>query len=190
MADLSPAQLEFLKAQRIPLAMLFDASGMTRQVYQGEMEKLEQRYAFGVSQCKRGHESIRTRAGHCIQCNTAGIAFDSRFRESAWVYVAASRKTQRVKIGLSKDLDDRLSKINEYVYGGADDWRFICFANVANAGRVEFTAQDAIAQHRIDAVYQRAGRIQRCLEVFTCDPALAVESLRAAVPVGTRIHTV
>jgi hypothetical protein len=99
---LTTEQLAFLESQFVPLSRTFDASGMTRREYQDEMKSLDLIVAYGVSACKaRGH-TLRTRAGHCCQCNTAALAFLLRFEDRGEVYVASSAKQGLTKIGVAK----------------------------------------------------------------------------------------
>jgi hypothetical protein len=95
-------QIEFLKKHKISDAELFDASGLKRQQYQVIMEQENKKFAFGVDPCSNGH-ALRTRAGHCIQCNTARIAFERRHSATGQVYIAGSLKGQSIKIGFTKE---------------------------------------------------------------------------------------
>ena len=101
------------------------------------------------------------------------------------MYVAYSETVRLVKVGVAGDLDDRLSKLREYQYGGASDWALVCSAFVQEAGRLEFAVQDRLAQHRVPGTYMRSGRIQGCYELFACEVSEAVEALASIAPTGS-----
>ena len=75
MAEPSDDQRKFLRDQKLPLSFLFDASGMRKVDYEAVMKRDEKFFAFGVTPCSKGGHSLRTRSGHCIQCDTAKIAY-------------------------------------------------------------------------------------------------------------------
>lgn len=184
MADLTQDQLQFLATQRIPTSQLFDASGMRKRDYSAAMDAAGAYFAFGVTPCAAGGHQLRTKAGHCVQCDTSKIAFALRHSAEASVYIAESKAASLVKVGVTGDLSDRLYKLREYQYGGADDWVLLCSAFVKEAGRLEFSVQDRLAAHRVPGSYVRAGRVQSCYELFACDSSEAVQALAKLAPAG------
>jgi len=187
MAELSPAQLEFLASQRVPTSMLFDATGMQKRDYALAMSETGTYFAFGVTPCAAGGHQLRTKAGHCIQCDTAKIAYALRHSKEGSVYVAYSEAAKLVKVGVASDLEDRLGKIRDYKYGGASDWNILCSAFAEEAGRLEFVVQDRLSRFRTKGSYIRAGRVQSCYELFSCEPSEAVETLALVAPAGSVI---
>ena len=185
MAELSAAQLEFLRSQGISPGMLFDASGLRRKDYSRLMDDLGVYFAFGVSECSAGGHSIRTKFGHCIQCDTSKIAYATRHAKGGFVYVAASQTAALTKIGMSSNLLERVNNINAYQYGGASDWLICCYAEVDEAGHVEFQTQDMLAEFRVDGDYIRAGRRQKCYELFRCSSDVAENALALCAPAGS-----
>lgn len=185
MAELTGDQLAFLTAQRIPGSQLFDASGMRKRDYAAAMDEVGAYFAYGVTPCAAWGHQLRTKAGHCIQCDTSKIAYATRHSKEATVYVAHSVDVGLVKVGLSSDLDDRLQKLRDYAYGGATDWTLKCWAFVKEAGRLEFAVQDRLSRFRVPGQYIRAGRVQGCYELFACDPLTAEEALASMAPVGS-----
>jgi hypothetical protein len=187
MAELTAEQLSFLASQRIPLSKMFDASGMQKRDYAAAMEEVGAYFAYGVTPCAAGSHSLRTKAGHCIQCNTATIAYATRHSTNATVYVAKSEATGLVKVGLAIDLPDRLQKLQDYCYGGASDWQLVCSVRMQQAGRAEAAVHDRLSEHRATGHYMRAGRAQKCYELFDCDLAVAEEAIAAIAPAGSVI---
>lgn len=185
MADLTQDQLRFLSSQRVPTSMLFDATGMRKRDYALAMAEVGAYFAFGVTPCGAGGHQLRTKAGHCIQCDTSKIAFALRHSTEGSVYIAYSETARLVKVGVAGDLDDRLNKLRDYRYGGASDWALLCSAFVQEAGRLEFAVQDRLGQHRVPGTYMRGGRIQGCYELFACEVSEAGEVLALMAPTGS-----
>lgn len=181
MADLTDAQIAFLRSQYIPLSKVFDASGIAKADYQSAMKELGKCFAYGVSPCGKGGHTLRTRAGHCIQCDHSKIAYMMRHESRAFIYIAASASGRLIKVGSSINVADRHEKLNRYRYGGQNDWQIIATADCATAGKVELETHRRLAQFATEGDYERAGRRQRCYELFRCNFGDAREALEAAL---------
>ena len=70
------------------MSEVFDATGMRQKDYRDVLKVLEKRIAIGVTLCLQGGQTMRDRAGRCVQCNPAAIAFERRFDQEAYVYIA------------------------------------------------------------------------------------------------------
>ena len=125
MNTLTSEQLHFLRQQKILLSTVFDASGMRTADYQQVMKAEGKSFAYGVTQCSKGGHALRTRKGHCIQCDHATIAFMLRHDKKAFVYIAASYGGRLIKVGSSEDVVRRERQLCDYRYGGQDDWHFL-----------------------------------------------------------------
>ena len=181
MAALSPDQLFFLRTQKIPLSSLFDASGMRTADYQAAMKAEGKSFAYGVTPCAKGGHTLRTRKGHCIECDHAKIAFMLRHDTRAYVYIAASYAGRLIKIGSSGDVVDREHKLSEYRYGGYEDWQILSTVATDAAGRLECDVHSRLAPFSVEGHYLRAGRRQNCYELFRCDFSDARDALRDAL---------
>ena len=188
MAELTPEQRAFLAASGIPLSLVFDASGMGPSRYKKVMEENSTLFAIGVSRCKRWHESIRTRYGHCIQCNPVAIAIVMREDSPANVYIAGSRHAALLKVGLSTDLKFRVRNLN--IEGWADrfDWQLLAFAHCNQAGRVERNAQGLLGKWGASCHYKQGGRKHHSYEVFRCNFADARDAVQNSLPAGTVLN--
>jgi len=187
MARLTEDQILWLKTQRILPNQMFDASGLSAKDRVTVMKEGGFNFYYGGAVCNSGGHSLRTKAGHCMQCDTSKIAFQSRSSSTGYVYLAGSPQTKLIKVGMSSDLSDRERKINEYIYGGARDWEILLYARTVDAGRCEFGAHGRLEAHRAEASYVRAGRSQRCYELFECGFLTAKAALIASLPVGTPV---
>jgi hypothetical protein len=169
MANLSDNQLEWLRSQHIPLSSMFDATGMTKTERELAMKADGKSFCYGVAPCQAGRHTIKTRAGHCPQCDHARVAYMLRHDAQANVYIAGSCEGRFIKIGCSGDISDRRKKLNEYQYGGQRDWQILAVAACNASGMVESQAHAKLARFNVPGEYVRAGKRQRCYELLRCD---------------------
>jgi hypothetical protein len=181
MAKLTSHQRQFLHSQGIPLSRVFDATGLTRSAYERQMGELEMIVAIGVSPCRKAGHTLRTRAGHCAQCNTHSLAFLQRFYDDGEIYIVISRTIPFIKIGSSKNVENRVKTLNSLGYGGAADWTLHFSQSSSKAGEVEFRAHHSLRQHQRFRTYIKQGHPVTCQELFDCDAETALEALRAAI---------
>ena len=176
---LTAAEQSFLRDQKIQFANVFDARKMSKRQRESHAEDTGQRFMIGVT-CEKGGHRLRTKNGHCIQCDTSKIAHLLRFSETGYVYISGSLKTKTIKIGSSKVPDERHRK-NEYNgYGGADDWEPLFEARFENAARVESDAQSRLNRYRVTTVYMKdRTKEQTSRESFTCSFTEAMRAVMA-----------
>jgi hypothetical protein len=182
MAKLTGEQAAFLRKHKIPLHMVFDASGMVPSTYQSAMRAADKHFAFGVAPCANGGHTLRARGGDCIQCGTKYIAYQLRDVKPADVYIAGSRSRRLFKIGSSAEVDRRLETLNKLAYGGASDWLCIAKARCKHGGKVEFAIHDKLKAFRIGVPYMDSGREVIGDELFRCDYTSARVAFISCVP--------
>ncbi len=158
--------------------MVFDASGLDKKTYKEVMDELGIEFAYGVTPCKRAGHTLRTRAGHCIQCDTAKIAYQLRYNESGIVYVAYSEKLSLTKVGVAKNVNERLKNLNSHGYGGTKDWKIYSRKECKMSGQIEMQIHKYLAVHQALRNYEKAGNIVECRELFHCRPDMAIEYLQ------------
>lgn len=180
MTTLTADQMAFLESQRIQPWRVFDATGLTQSEYRAVMRELGLSIASGVTPCAAHGHTLRTRAGHCVQCNTARIAFMRRHDEPAYVYVAQSSAIGLVKVGVAGDVNARLQSLRKLGYGGASDWRLVSSRWCEHAGAAEFALHATLSGFQAHRVYQRDGFDVDCRELFRC-PAEHVAAMLASM---------
>jgi hypothetical protein len=177
MATLTLEQIEFLKNQKISESMIFDASGLSANGRKEAMELLEKDFYFGGAQCAKGGHTLRTKAGHCIQCSTAKIAYQLRSRAAGYIYLAISSSTSLVKVGFSTlHPQDRGAFLRREAYGNLKDWDVKCVYHAErNAGQKEFAVHSALASFQKPIRYQKTpDNFVECREIFAVDLAQAL----------------
>lgn len=124
MAKLSNEQISFLKSQGVSPSQVFDASLIKGKAARDiQMEALEISFYVGGTACQKAGHTLRTKAGHCIQCDTSKIAYQLRNSSSGYVYLAYSKIKKFTKVGFTKSHpQDRADFLRREKYANALDW--------------------------------------------------------------------
>lgn len=163
-ADITDAEYTFLVSQKILITHVYDAR--FRAATEWGDDAKQEGMMFGLSEpCYQGHR-LRTRAGHCIQCDTARIAYARRFAEPGYVYIAASKVEKLLKVGSCVDPNQREHNLNANQYGSASDWQIIAWCKTPSMGQVEFEIQKQLTNISIERSYKKDGRDQTARELF------------------------
>lgn len=166
MAKLTRQELNFLKEMEVPLEKTFDATGCSTAYYKSHMQQLDLWVAYGVTPCSAFGHKLRTRAGHCLQCNTAAISYLKRHSKDQYVYMAFSKSTNWIKIGTTSDLSQRSISLNKQKYGGVKDWVILSSAYVYKAGEVESLIHSELSEYAELSFTDRGGEYQNTREIF------------------------
>jgi hypothetical protein len=179
MAQLTNEQIHFLKKQKVSPSLLFDATGLSAEERKKTMTSLEKQFYYGGAVCKTGGHSLRTKSGHCIQCDTSKIAYQQRSSASGYVYLAHSKSTNLIKVGYTKSHpQDRGKFLRDEAYGGIKDWDIKKLVELEkDAGKVEFNIHNALEQYQRPHFYEKGkGSVVECREIFSCDLNIAVDA--------------
>jgi T5orf172 domain len=168
MADLTDEELRFLYTQRIDESAVMDCADMRRRRYKWAMEEEGYLWCISPTYCYNGHR-LRSRPGHCIQCDTSRIAFVKRNHDAAYIYIAGSLESKVLKVGNAIWPERRVAALNTRHYGGISDWVMLYHIKFEEAGKIEFGTH---------------GRLYGCRrgvkEIFRCDYELARKALAQA----------
>jgi hypothetical protein len=130
--------------------------------------------------CANGRHRLRTRSGHCVQCDPKKLAFQARHSAEQYVYIAGSVSKKLIKIGTCKDVPQRERQIRAERYGGAGDWNVIFSVRVQDAGDVECRARSKLNGHAIVRPYWKDRIEQQGVELLRCSFSRAREALMDA----------
>jgi hypothetical protein len=172
LAQLTSAQLHFIDSQKISLSMLFDSSGLSKNERLRAMDALGKNFYYGGASCKSEGHTLRTKSGHCIQCDTSKIAYQLRDSASGYVYLAFSPNSKLIKIGYSKfHPQDRGAFLRNEAYGNIKDWDIKKISHAEkDAGKKEFLIHSALAKFQKPIVYEKnRGVFVECREIFDCE---------------------
>ena len=181
MATLSNAQVRFLQEQGISLSQVFDGSGLRAKERIAMMDALGTPFYYGGAKCQASSHTLRTKPGHCIQCDTSKIAFQLRHAASGHVYVAYSDSRKYAKVGYSQaHPDERIAFLRREAYGTASDWQLKTTRYLeTHAGRREFEIHARLEQFRKPVIYEKSpGVFAECREIFSCSLQVAITAYK------------
>ncbi len=135
--NLSDIERIFLIRMGLTKASVYDGSGMRRSDAQAAAKKVGAILISGASPCKAEGHRLRTRKGHCAQCNIIAVDKLKRYYSSGYVYIAFSGELNSCKVGSTTDLKERLKRLRGSSYGGVADWVIYNAINVDSAALIE-----------------------------------------------------
>jgi len=131
--------------------------------------------------CRKARHRLRTRAGHCVQCNTSKIAYQARYSKTGYVYVAGSLAKQLMKVGCTESISGREKTLREQTYAGAGDWKILFAVFVEEHGRIEGNTSSDLKRYSTTETYWKDGNRQTAREVFRCSLSVARNALEESV---------
>jgi hypothetical protein len=184
MAKLSDEQVQFIRDQGISLSQVFDGSGLSAKDRVAKMNDLGTPFYYGGAPCQAAGHTLRTKPGHCIQCDTSKIAYQLRNSASGHVYIAYSGSKQYAKVGYSQAYpNERIAFLRRENYGTASDWELKEAAHLENhAGQREFAIHALLERFRKPVTYEKyPGVFVECREIFSCPQHVAIAAFKTAL---------
>jgi hypothetical protein len=173
-------------------------------VYDGRYQSKERRAAaakeagkhlvlagvIGRGDCRTQGHRLRTRAGHCIQCNPINIAFQRREDTPGYVYIAGSLSGRVIKIGTTGDLNQRENQMRAEGYGGSKDWIVLFSLYVSKGGEFERAASSRVRGNRVYRSYFKDGIEQGAVELHQCSFSEALRAMTEHLSEEERKHMI
>lgn len=160
--------LEFIEEQGLDISMFFDANGNTISYIKEEMKSKNKIFAFNSTACQSNNHTTRSISGHCIECDTARIAFTLRHYNLGEVYIAGSIKGELIKVGYTNNVEKRAKSLVASNIGGVNDWKIIFHIYVMNAGMIEQQIQSELEPYLTELQYYNDSHLQMSKEIFKC----------------------
>jgi hypothetical protein len=173
---LTDVEEQFLARHSLGPEDVFDARRMPSWLWKKRIREENKTIALGTA-CGSGGHRLRTRAGHCVQCDPKKLAFQARHHAEQYVYIAGSQSAQLIKIGTCKDVAQRERQIRAEGYGGEHDWKVIFSIKVRSAGEVEHRARSILSRYVALRPYWKDGVEQLGIELIQCSFSHAKEAL-------------
>jgi hypothetical protein len=153
----SISETAFLRQHSIEIEQIFDARGLPGAEWKRQAKELGFLFVYG-NPCTNGGHRIKSRAGHCIECNTARIAYMKRETASADLYIAVASRGALFKIGVTNDRFSREVSLRKQRYGGACDWKIIASRRIDNSQFVEREILDDLWERKTTGTHFKDGR--------------------------------
>lgn len=169
-----------MKSQGFGPTDVYDGRSQRSAVWKARVRETGQTLVLGTP-CEAAAHRLRTRSGHCAQCNPANIAYQNRHNSSGYVYIAGSVTRRVIKIGTALDIEQRCKNLVNQCYGGITDWTILFFAEVDNGGLVESFALRRLEGYRFDFDYIKDGKRQRATEILEVNFSQALKAVVDAI---------
>lgn len=163
--ELTESEKTFLASQNIGPDDVYDGRKMTNADWKCAA-KAEGCDFVLAGRCTSGGHRLKTRAGHCIQCNTSRIAFMRRRNAKAFVYLATAQQGAIIKIGSTLSIPEREESLRKQCYGGYADWEIVSWFKTHSSGRIEWELSNNINQYRSYGHYYKDNKLQGAVEIF------------------------
>lgn len=174
---LTTIELDFLEKHGIPLDLVFDVQYLKRKEWPITMKEKGKVFAYNAAPCKAEGHTLRTRKGHCIQCNTSKIRYMMRSLSFGIVYIAGSLKGKAIKVGFTENIASREETLTKHNYGGFKDWQILFHGKCEKAGAVESKVLTALNSYSKEAYYDHDNHKQKATEIFSCSFSVAKSTL-------------
>ena len=172
---LTDSELKFLGSQGLSAEDVYDARGQSMSYWKAAVRKAGLTLVLGAT-CSKGGHRLRSRSGHCVQCDTSKISYQRRHHTVGYVYIAGSQRGRLIKLGTAVDIDQREQNLRGQSYAGFNDWTMLFSTKVAAGGHVEHLIQAELARYHTDAGYEKDGRSQAAGEVFRTNFTTAINA--------------
>jgi hypothetical protein len=166
LVELTAAEIAFLEKYGLAAGNVYDGRGQSK----AKREAAAKQGGFDLilaAGCTNGGHRLKTRSGHCAQCDTSQLARQTRYNAPGSVYIAGSLQTRLLKIGSTDDVEQRERTLQyERGYGSASDWKLLFHARVARKGEVEAAALRALNHCKVARPYVKNGSRQEAAELL------------------------
>lgn len=176
---LERSEREFLKTHGLTESDVFDWRGLGSRDRREAIKRAGKTLALGT-ECSHGHR-LRTRSGHCVQCDPSKLSYQAQKTRRAVLYVVWSSSLKLFKVGVSDTPSRRIDALRREAYGGAADWSLFMALELRDAGKSETAMHRHLASYQHASVYQKGAHQQASREVFNCPPDMVIEAFRQAV---------
>ncbi|RWK79068.1 MAG: hypothetical protein EOR51_22565 [Mesorhizobium sp.] len=153
---LTKDEIEFLRTQGLTAADVYDGRIQTSAGWKAGVRASGKTVVLGSPCTSKGHR-LRTRSGHCAQCDTAKLGYQRRHNTAGYIYIAGSRSAKLIKVGTCVDIDQRVRNLKNQAYGNTSDWVMLFTAHVDAGGKTE---SDVLASS-VDEIQSRPDVLQR-----------------------------
>jgi hypothetical protein len=181
MSVFTSGELAFLARHKFAEDDVYDGRGEGKRWREYQAKEAGKVLILTSVRCRAMRHRIRTRAGHCAQCNPASIAFTRRETLEGYVYIAGTLQGCLMKIGEAGDIGQRVRQLKAEAYGGFSDWRILITAWVDNRGRTEREISSRITGKRVFGGYIKDGRNQTAVEMIQCPFSAAFDAFTIVV---------
>lgn len=170
---LTKDELEFLRTQGLSTTDVYDGRGQSSAAWKAGVRSAGKTVVLGSPCSSKGHR-LRTRSGHCAQCDTAKLSYQKRHNTEGYIYIAGSKAARLLKVGTCVDIEQRRRNLRNQMYGGISDWEMLFTAKVDAGGKVEGDALARLSKFKVVRMYEKDGKKQEAAEMLKTSFSVAL----------------
>lgn len=177
---LTKDELEFLRTQGLSTADVYDGRGQSSAAWKAGVRSAGKTVVLGSPCSSKGHR-LRTRSGHCAQCDTAKLSYQKRHNTEGYIYIAGSKAARLLKVGTCVDIEQRRRNLRNQMYGGITDWEMLFTAKVDAGGKVEGDALARLSRFKVVRMYEKDGKKQEAAEMLKTSFSVALSVVQQSL---------
>ena len=170
-------ELEFLKGQGLTTVDVYDGRKQSSAAWKVGVRQAGKAVVLGTPCAAKGHR-LRTRSGHCAQCDTAKLSYQKRHNTEGYVYIAGSKSARLLKVGTCVDIEQRRRNLRNQRYGNISDWEMLFTAKVDTGGKVEGSALSLLSPYKVVRPYEKDGKKQEAAEMLKTSFSIALAAIQ------------
>lgn len=174
---LTKDEIAFLKSQGLTVADVYDGRHQTSADWKAGVRAAGKIVVLGTSCSSQGHR-LRTRSGHCAQCDSKKLSFQKRHNTEGYIYIAGSKSAKLLKIGTCVDIEQRRRNLRHQGYGNISDWEMLFTAKVDAGGKVEEDALARLSKFKVVRDYSKDGKKQEAAEMLKAKFSIALAAVQ------------
>lgn len=177
---LTKDEIEFLRTQGLTEADVYDGRSQTSAGWKAGVRASGKTVVLGSPCTSKGHR-LRTRSGHCAQCDTAKLGYQRRHNTAGYIYIAGSRSAKLIKVGTCVDIDQRVRNLKNQAYGNTSDWVMLFAAHVDAGGKTESDVLARLAKYKVVRMYYKDGKQQEAAEMLKTSFSVALAAMQESL---------
>jgi hypothetical protein len=174
---LKEEEKDFMSENDLNLVHVFDAKGMRLKEYRQIMKDFDKILAINTTPCRKSGHTMRTKEGSCMLCNPLNLVYSRRYHSKGYVYIAGTLAGEKIKIGFSKDPNERERSLNRTSYGEYFDWKILYFVGLENAGLIEDKLSKKLKKFFFQTEFIKDNRLVATMELYRCSYSVAKKEL-------------
>lgn len=112
---LTKDEVNFFKNQGLSPDDVYDGRSESSAAWKAGVRSAGKTVVLGTP-CSSKNHRLRTRSGHCAQCDTAKLSYQKRHNTEGYVYIAGSKSAKLLKVGTCVDVDRRRKNLRHQGY--------------------------------------------------------------------------
>lgn len=115
--------------------------------------------------------------GNRMKTRNSVKSFSKSYNEATYLYIAYSPRSHLFKLGITKELSQRLNNLNIHKPDGSSDWRYVGYVHLGKkiTGVVETQLGTSLKKYNVHRCFH--AKRGYCRELYSCELSIIIEYL-------------